>query len=121
MIFIIIIFILAKNITYEKTCPLTFLTKSNSALSYFESPISKKITGKEKLRIKNRMVEYKINSYSEPIFQNNNQYLQEVELEVIGVYFKKNELVEGEVILGKYSVLNYVLELLKGGESASTC
>ena len=70
----------------------------------------KEITKNYRIKIKNKEFAYKIKSISEENIYIGNEYYKEVKLSVKKIKLKENEVIDINIIIDEYSILEYVFK-----------
>ena len=110
LIIIIGIIIINKSFKYEKYYSNIGEYKNNYIIMYVRTNDIKEITKNYRIKIKNKEFAYKIKSISEENIYIGNEYYKEVKLSVKKIKLKENEVIDINIIIDEYSILEYVFK-----------
>ena len=110
LIIIIGIIIITKSFKYEKYYSNIGEYKNNYIVMYVRTNDIKEITKNYRIKIKNNEFAYKIKSISEENIYIGNEYYKEVKLSVKKIKLKENEVIDINIIIDEYSILEYVFK-----------
>lgn len=110
LIIIIGIIIITKSFKYEKYYSNIGEYKNNYIIMYVRTNDIKEITKNYRIKIKNNEFAYKIKSISEENIYIGNEYYKEVKLSVKKIKLKENEVIDINIIIDEYSILEYVFK-----------
>ena len=110
LIIIIGIIIINKSFKYEKYYSNIGEYKNNYIVMYVRTNDIKEITKNYRIKIKNNEFAYKIKSISEENIYIGNEYYKEVKLSVKKIKLKENEVIDINIIIDEYSILEYVFK-----------